>query len=132
VYYERALAIAPGNAVANNNLAYVLAQTNTNLDAALTHAERAKAAAPDNPDFTDTLGIVYLKRGLHENAVEVLRAIVIQNPSRVPFRYHYAQALVASGKPEEAKKELETALDSRPSVEEERQIRQLLGEIGSS
>ena len=46
VYFEKALAVQPNSPTVSNNLAYVLAETNTELDLALTYAQRAAAAAP--------------------------------------------------------------------------------------
>ena len=130
-YLEKALAIRPNNPTANNNLAYILAETNTELDQALTCAQRATAAAPDNAAFADTLALVYIKRDLYDRAITVLSGIVASHPDQVPFRYHYALALFRSGKREQAKTELETALKHRPKPEEANQIRELLAKIGS-
>jgi tetratricopeptide (TPR) repeat protein len=128
-YFDRAVTIAPDDPVAHNNLAYVLAEANMDLDRALSSAQKAKSLAPESPDFTDTLGLVYLKRGMNTNAAELLRGIVTSNPDRVPFRYHYAMALAGAGNREQAVKELETALSRGPTIEEERQIRNLLRDL---
>ena len=130
-YFERTLELAPDNAVASNNLAFILAETDTDLDQALTHAQRARARAPDNAEFADTLGWVYVRRGLNDNAIDVLSEIVAENPSRAGFRYHLALALFQNGEKHQARKELETALGNKPSPEEEGKIRQLLSRLGS-
>jgi Flp pilus assembly protein TadD len=130
-YFERTLELAPDNAVASNNLAFILAETETDLDQALTHAQRARARAPDNAEFADTLGWVYVRRGLNDNAIDVLSEIVAENPSRAGFRYHLALALIQNGDESRARKELETALGNEPSPEEEGKIRQLLSQLGS-
>ncbi|MCP5111151.1 MAG: tetratricopeptide repeat protein, partial [bacterium] len=130
-YFERALELVPDHAVAHNNLAYALAEMDADLDIALTHAQKAKALVPDNPDFADTLGLVYVKRGLNDSAVRVFDEIVAKFPDRVAFRYHFAIALHRSGERAKAREQLERALSNQPSSEEEDQIRALLAQIGS-
>jgi len=130
-YFEQTLELSPDNAVASNNLAFILAETEPDLDQALTHAQRARARAPDNAEFADTLGWVYVRRGLNDSAIELLGEIVAKNPSRAGFRYHLALALIQNGDRSRARKELETALGNKPSPEEEGKIRQLLSQLGS-
>lgn len=130
-YFERALQFAPDNAAAHNNLAFILAESDTDLDAALTHAQRAKAAFPGNADFTDTLGLVYLRRGLNDEAVRVLAPIVAERPGRADYRTHYAEALLRTGDRKQARRELEAALESTPAPREANRIQQLLAEAGS-
>ena len=62
VLYNRVLGIDPNNAPALNNLAFMNADKGTNLDQAMTFAERAKKQAPNSPDISDTLGYVYSAR----------------------------------------------------------------------
>ena len=71
--FEKVLAIDSRAPVASNNLAYMDAEAGTNLDIALNRAQTAKAALPDDPDVNDTLGWVYVKRGLPALAVTPLR-----------------------------------------------------------
>ena len=44
--YEQVLKLQPDNPVALNNLAYMLAESGTDLDQALTYAQRAKQRCP--------------------------------------------------------------------------------------
>ena len=56
--YERALKIDPSAPVAANNLAFLYADTDGNLDQALALAKAAAGRLPDEPAVTDTIGWV--------------------------------------------------------------------------
>ena len=55
--YNRVLGIDPENPLALNNIAFMNAEQGTNLDQAMTFAERAKKRVPNSPDISDTLGL---------------------------------------------------------------------------
>ena len=109
-HLQRALELDPDSPVILNNLAFVLAESGTDLDTALTYAQRAVARAPHIADFADTLGIVYLKKNLNENAVKVLSEIAGKHPSRFDFQYRFGLALFRNGDPATARSVLTEAL----------------------
>gem|GEM_PF-334249 len=51
-YYELAIKIDPNNPLALNNLAYLISESNGDLDVALTYATRAKQRLPQHPEST--------------------------------------------------------------------------------
>ena len=61
-YYRAALEVNPRFAPAANNLAYILAEGNRDLNDALKYAQTAKEQMPDDPSVMDTLGWVYYRR----------------------------------------------------------------------
>ncbi|HTH51845.1 MAG TPA: tetratricopeptide repeat protein, partial [Pyrinomonadaceae bacterium] len=63
--YRRALEITPEAPIAANNLAWIIAENGGNLDEALQLATLATTKSPNSPNFFDTLGWVYLKKGLN-------------------------------------------------------------------
>ncbi len=128
--YEQILKIEPDNPIALNNLAYLLAETGANLDQALTMAQRAKQKMPQEDNVADTLGWIYIKKNLSDNAVQIFRELVRKNPSHPTYRFHLAMALFQKGDKPQAKKELDTALRSKPSKEDEAKIRELMARIG--
>jgi tetratricopeptide (TPR) repeat protein len=71
--YEEALKKGDSTGVAANNLAWIYAQSGTNLDRALQLAQRAREANPLNPAVTDTLGFVLLKRHEYSLALTALK-----------------------------------------------------------
>ncbi|MHC4322879.1 MAG: tetratricopeptide repeat protein [Planctomycetota bacterium] len=75
--YESLLAKMPSNTGVTtvlNNLAYLLAENNERLPAALKYAERALDAKPNSPVILDTYAYVLLKNGKAEQAAEFLAA----------------------------------------------------------
>lgn len=78
--YRKSLEIAPDSPIAANNLAWLIAEhTNGNLDEALTLAQKAVNQNQKTPEFYDTLGWVYYKKGLYSPAVEQMKKAVILN-----------------------------------------------------
>jgi tetratricopeptide (TPR) repeat protein len=129
--YEQAVKMDPNNALALNNLAYLIAQSSGDLDIALTYATRAKQRLPGHPEINDTLGWIYLKKNLTDNAVDTFKTLIVQSPQNPTYHYHYAMALAQKGDRETAKKECQTALSARPRKEEEAEIRQLMTKLGA-
>jgi tetratricopeptide (TPR) repeat protein len=128
--YEQILRISPDEPVALNNLAYIKAEEGTDLDQALAFAQRAKQKLPQDPNISDTLGWVYLKKNLSDNAISVFRDLVTKEPKNPTYRYHLGMALMQKGDRPTAKKELEVALQNNPSREEQGKIRELISKIG--
>jgi tetratricopeptide (TPR) repeat protein len=129
-YYEESIRLDPNNAFALNNLAYLISESNGDLNTALTYAERAKQRLPGHPEVNDTLGWIYLKKSLTDNALETFRTLVVQAPQNPVYHYHYAMALLQKGDLGTAKKECQSALGDKPSKEQETQIRQLMTKLG--
>jgi tetratricopeptide (TPR) repeat protein len=127
--YEQILKIEPDHFVALNNLAYIKAEEGTDLDQALAMAQRALQKYPSAYEISDTLGWIYIKKNLSEDAVRVFSELVRNVPNNPTFRYHYAMALQQKGDKPRARKELEEALKYKPSRLEETQIRNMLNTI---
>ncbi|MBN8731774.1 MAG: tetratricopeptide repeat protein [Acidobacteria bacterium] len=128
--YEKILRISPDNPVALNNLAYMMAESGVDLDQALTYAQRAKQKLPNNPDVADTLGWVYIKKNLSDDAIKIFRDLLQVKPDHVTWRYHLAIALFQKGDKLQAKKELEAALKNNPRQDEMSKIKELMSRIG--
>jgi tetratricopeptide (TPR) repeat protein len=129
-YYERALRVEPDNGVALNNLAYIKAEEGSDLDQALAYAQRAKQRYPQEPNISDTLGWIYIKKNLADDAIRVYRDLLAKYPDNPTFRYHLAMALFQRGDRVTAKREGEQALQGSQSKEEQAKIRDLLTKIG--
>jgi tetratricopeptide (TPR) repeat protein len=127
--YRRALKIQPNNPIACNNLALALAHQGTNLDEALDLANRANSAAPNQPALRDTLGVVYLKKGSYQEALQVFQGLVRIGPSDPAFQLNLARALVAMNKTAEAKAALTAALNLKPSPEQSKDANTLLASL---
>lgn len=129
--YEQSIKLDPENEITLNNLAYLLAETGGNLDVALTYAQRAKQKSPQLLEISDTLGWIYLKKNLSDNAVEIFQTLVSKSPDNSSFHYHLGMALYQKGDKAKALKELQAALQTKPDKIEEQKIRDLIGKISS-
>jgi tetratricopeptide (TPR) repeat protein len=108
----------------------MLADNGSDLDQALTMAQRAKQQRPNDGDVSDTLGLIYIKKNLSDSALAIFRDLVRDKPERATYRYHFAMALYQKGDRASAKKECEAALRSKPSKDEEAKIRDLMAKLG--
>lgn len=128
--YEQILRLQPDFPVALNNLAYIKAEEGVDLDQALAMAQHAMQKEPNSPQIADTLGWIYIKKNLSEDAIRVFRDLVEKNPTDSSFHYHYGMALLQKGDKPSAKRELQSAMKNRPSKEEAVKIQDLLQKIG--
>ncbi len=127
--YEQILRIEPDNVLALNNLAFIKAEEGIDLDQALSYAQRAKQRVPQNPDISDTLGWIYIKKNLSDDAVRIFRELVKEKPENATYRYHLAMALFQKGDRPTAKQECEVALKNNPSKDEQTKIKELMGKL---
>jgi tetratricopeptide (TPR) repeat protein len=127
--YEQILKIQPDNPVALNNLAYLKAEKGIDLDQAQTMAQRAQQKAPNSPEIADTLGWIYIRRNLSEEAVRLFQDLVAKEPKNPKFHYHYGMALYEKGDKPATRVELQKALDDKPSKDDEAKIRDLLNKL---
>ncbi len=128
--YEQVIRLEPDNPLALNNLAFIKAEEGTDLDQALSYAQRAKQRVPQDPNISDTLGWIYIKKNLSEDAVRLFRELVTKNPNNSTYRYHLAMALFQKGDRPTAKQECEIALKNNPSKEEQSKIKELIAKLG--
>lgn len=127
--YNRALQSDPRAAVAANNLAWIDANSNGNLDVALQLAQTAKAQLPNRHEIDDTLGYIYYKKGLSSMAIESLSASTTRQPDNPNYNYHLALAYHQSGNKVEAKKYLEKVVNTKSKFDRLEDARKLLESI---
>jgi tetratricopeptide (TPR) repeat protein len=128
--YEQVVKLDPGNVLALNNLAMIMADQGTDLDMALSYAERAKQKLPGNMDVSDTLGLIYIKKNLADQAINIFTDILRKDPNRYIYHYHLAMAYYQKGDKMNAKKSAQTALSKTPTKQDEQRIRELLAKCG--
>ena len=127
--YEQILKIQPDHPIALNNLAFIKAEEGQDLDEALTMAQRARQGLPNSPDVMDTLGWIYLKKNLSDDAIRTFKELIVAAPNSASYHYHYGMALLQKGDKPSAKRELETAIRFNPSKDDGIKIRQLLASM---
>jgi tetratricopeptide (TPR) repeat protein len=128
--YRSALALDPNNPMALNNLAFAIAETGTDLDEALTMANKAKQQLPKVDEVNDTLGWIYIKKHMGDPASDIFRDLTARHPDNPSYHYHYCMALSEKGDKADAQKECNMALANNPRSKEEADgVRQLLGKL---
>jgi Flp pilus assembly protein TadD len=127
--YRSALALSPENPKAMNSLAFLLVNGDGKVEEAETLVQRALQKAPQESDYRDTLGLVYLKKNLKDSAVTVFQNLVKKHPDNPLYRYHYGLALFQTGQNARAKAELETALPKKPPENVRKGIETTLAKI---
>jgi putative PEP-CTERM system TPR-repeat lipoprotein len=128
--YQKAIELNPNAAFAANNLAYLYAQTGSNLDMALQLAQTAKAQVPNHPDINDTLGWIYTLKGLPSLAIAPLTVSTQANPSNATYAYHLGVAYSKAGDKARAKVALERAVKLGGESADAREAKTLLASIG--
>ncbi len=125
--YRRALEITPETAIAANNLAWLLAATEGNLDEALTLAHAAVERNQTVAGYYDTLGWIYYKKESSAPAVEMLKKAVALDEAEAikngvaansAYRLRLAMALASAGDKPSARKEAEISLQNSRGLNE--------------
>jgi tetratricopeptide (TPR) repeat protein len=129
--YEACLRVDPNNFRVLNNLAYLMAQTNADLDLALNYAQKAKGLNPNLSEISDTYGWILLKKGLAEQAIPVFQDLVSRVPTNASYRFHLAKAYAQKGDNVKATGELREALKHSPQHSEQQEIQDMLAKLGS-
>jgi tetratricopeptide (TPR) repeat protein len=127
--YRESLRLDPGNASVMNNLAFALAETNGDLNEALQMALQAVQKSQGNPEFTDTLGWVYLQKKDIPSALHIFQNLRQKQPQNASFRIHLAMAFLQSGDRTSAHHELAAAERLHPSPQEQSEIKQVLSRL---
>ncbi|MCA9161789.1 MAG: hypothetical protein KDA62_02375 [Planctomycetales bacterium] len=76
----------PETASHHNNLAWLAARCDRQLDAALTHAEQAVKLAPESMAYLDTLAEVHFRRGDTSQAIELAEKCLAAEPNNTHFQ----------------------------------------------
>jgi tetratricopeptide (TPR) repeat protein len=124
--YDATLKLDANNGISLNNLAFLIAEHNGDLDDALTKAQKAKQLLPNTYEVADTLGWIYLKKNLSDNAVEIFKDLTARAPNQSTFHYHLGMAYYQKGDKPKAVKELQDSLKYNPPKDERDKVQQLL------
>jgi tetratricopeptide (TPR) repeat protein len=86
--YKKALQLQPAQALAANNLAYLMLENHENVDVALTLAQTARRGMPNSPSSADTLAWAYYYKGTYGFARDLLENAIKINPNSPAMQYH--------------------------------------------
>jgi tetratricopeptide (TPR) repeat protein len=117
-FYEQVLGYEPRAAVAANNLAWIMAERNENLDLALKYAQTAKEVLPEQAEVSDTLGWIYYKKDLPSMAVAPLQHAVEQDPGNPVYHYRLGLVYLKTGDSAKARQALQQALKLNPAFQQ--------------
>ncbi len=135
--FEKLLVKQPKNASALNNLAYILASNDEQLDRAVEYAQEAHKLAPNNTDYMDTYAYVLCKTGDYEKANQLLQRAVqaFEMVAREPlwdFYEHLGMAQSGIGAIADARDSYEKALDragGRISKEDKERLQKAIEQL---
>ena len=96
------LANEPSNPTVLNHLGYLLANRGDQLDEAVTLVKKALDAKPDQPEFLDSLGWAYYKRGELNDAVKYLSQAAAKLPDNSEVQDHLGDAHAKRGSMQDA------------------------------
>jgi putative PEP-CTERM system TPR-repeat lipoprotein len=106
--FERVLEANPDSALLNNNIAWLLRETDTTR--ALKHARAAVDKQPNAAEFRDTFAVVLMLAGNLDAARKEIDTALNLAPKSTAIRFHRALILSRSGREESARTVLETLL----------------------
>lgn len=127
--YRKGLAIQPDNALAANNLAYLMLEHGGDINVALTMARTARRGLPNLPNSADTLGWAYFENGAYTLAAPLLDRAVKQAPQNATYHFHLGMVYQKLKKIERARAELERSLKLDPKAPFARKASQALEEL---
>ena len=115
--YRRAAELDPTAFEPRNNLALLLAERD--LDGALAAAQEAYALRSNSPAVLDTLGWLYLRKGLVDRATSLLKEAHAAAPELAEVQLHLALAHQKAGRTDDARRLLVALAqrnDARPEL----------------
>lgn len=115
---KRSVEIEPSHLGANNDLAWLLAESGGDLELALELAQRAVRLSPVSAT-NDTLGWVHLKRGDGDLAEQAFARVLAADGETPSALYHVALAIAQQGRTEEAESLVRKALSGGSFPERE-------------
>lgn len=143
--YRRSLDVAPIELASLNNLAWVLAVHQHQVEEGLTLAQRAYELIKTFPvwatsgaggfgfespfDVVDTLGWIRVLRGDYHEAIGILEEAVMGNPQNATYQIHAAAAYAAVNRREDAARALKRAFELDPQVTMEPESARLLSHV---
>ncbi len=108
-HYRQALKIAPSDAVASNNLAYLLVTDKNDPKSALPFAEQAVRNRPGDGNTVDTLGWTYFALKDYNRAETTLMRALQLNQGSAVIRYHLGRVYEATDRASQARRQYEAA-----------------------
>jgi tetratricopeptide (TPR) repeat protein len=129
-YYKKALQIDPEQAVAANNLAYLMVENGQNTDVALSLAQTARRTLPNAPSSADTLAWVYYYKGTYASARDLLEDALKTDPDNASMQYHLGMIYTKLNDKPDAELHLKKAVSLAPNTPTAKQAGDALTHLG--
>lgn len=134
--YQKALEIDSTNALASNNLAYLILQTGGDVDEAVSLAQTARRGNPDSPNAADTLAYAFYQKGYYQQSADLFQealrlAAKANRPDNPNIHYHLGLAYQKLGDATLARKELERVLQINPNYSGAEDVKKALASLRS-
>ncbi len=126
--YQKVLAIKPDDAVASNNMAYVMLQQGGNVDVAFAMAQTARRQLPGNASSADTLGWAFFQKHVYTSAIGLFQEAAKKEPDNPLYAYHLGLAYVKTGQASLARQQLERLTKIKPNSTEAEDLRRNIAE----
>lgn len=123
-HYQAALIHQPNHPLILNNLAWISGKIGS--PKAIEYAEKANQLAPNQPAFMDTLAMLMAEKGESQKAIELLRKAMAISPQAASIQLNLAKVLIAAGKKDDARKELEAVAKLGEKFPGQSEVSQLL------
>ncbi len=128
--YKKALQIEPRQALAANNLAYLMLVNGENTDVALTLAQTARQSMPNSPNTADTLAWAYYYKGTYGFARDLLEEALKTNPDDATMQYHLGMVYDKLKDKSDAQAHLKKAISLQPNSPVAKDAQAALGTLG--
>lgn len=120
---HRVIELDPDHAGALNYVGFTWAERGERLEEAEAMIRRALKQRPDDGAIVDSLGWVLFRQGRYEAAVDVLERAVELQGDAAEIRFHFAEALWAVGRRDEAREAYRQAIDGAKDPKEKARYR---------
>jgi tetratricopeptide (TPR) repeat protein len=124
--YQKALVLRPDDAMAANNLAYLLLEHGGDPNLALSLAQTARRGMPKAGATADTLAWASYHVGAYDTARKLLEEASGQQPSNATYHYHLGLTYLKLNQGARGKAELEKALKLNPAGDKSAEIQDLI------
>jgi Flp pilus assembly protein TadD len=130
--YQKALSIQSDDAMAANNLAYLMLEHGGDVNVALTLAQTARRGLQGMPNSADTLGWAYYHNGSFPAAAPLLEEAVRQAPSNSTYLYHLGLIYAKLKYSARARAQFERAISVDPKSPIAERARSALSRVAGS
>ena len=129
-YYKKSLALDSSQAVAANNLAYLMVENGENSDVALSYAQTARRDLPNSSNTADTLAWVYYHKGTYGMARDLLEDAAKTDPNNASVHYHLGMTYSKLGNKADAVTQLKKAAEIAPESQTGKLAADALSHLG--